>query len=70
MKKVFILIVETYQKIFSPLLHQLLGVGNACRFSVTCSEYAKTQILNKGVIKGSFLSLVRLAKCQPFYRSI
>jgi len=67
MKKIFILILEIYQKIVSPFLHHLLGVQSFCRFSTTCSEYAKTQIQKNGIIKGSALSLARISKCQPFY---
>lgn len=57
-----------YQKFISPLLHQLVGVQSGCRFEVTCSEYAKTQIEKKGVIKGTSLSIQRILKCQPFYK--
>jgi len=67
MKKLLIAIIDIYQKVFSTLLHQLTGAKNACRFSPTCSEYAKISISEKGVIKGSYLSVVRLLKCQPFY---
>ena len=67
MKKLSIAIIDIYQKVFSSVLHQLTGVKDACRFSPTCSEYAKISISEKGVIKGSYLSIVRLLKCQPFY---
>ncbi len=69
MKKSIILFLKTYQRIISPLLHQLLGIKSACRFSPTCSEYAITAVSQKGAIKGTCLSLVRLLKCQPFYNN-
>lgn len=67
MKKTLILLIDIYQKTISSFLHQATGVGNACRFSPTCSEYAKISISEKGVLKGGYLSVVRLLKCQPFY---
>lgn len=38
----------------------------ACRFSPTCSEYARIAYLKHGFLKGSVLTLSRLARCQPF----
>ena len=67
MKKIIILTIDFYQKIISSLIHQITGTKNACRFSPTCSEYAKISISEHGVGKGGYLSLVRLLKCQPFY---
>jgi uncharacterized protein len=67
MKKTLVLLITIYQKIISSFLHQTAGVQSACRFYPTCSEYAKITISDKGVIKGGFLSLVRILKCQPFY---
>lgn len=67
MKKFLILSLVFYQKIVSPAIHSLLGINKNCRFDVTCSEYAKNKITNEGAIKGGYLSLIRLFKCQPFY---
>jgi hypothetical protein len=69
MKKLAIAIIDIYQKVFSSALHQLTGTKNACRFSLTCSEYAKISISEKGLVKGAYLSIVRLLKCQPFYNN-
>ena len=70
MKKIIILTINFYQNIISTPLKQALGIKSACRFSPTCSEYAKTSILKKGIINGSYLSVLRLLKCQPFYNGI
>lgn len=70
MKKIMILTINFYQNIISTPLKQALGIKNACRFSPTCSEYAKTSILKKGIINGSYLSVLRLLKCQPFYNAV
>lgn len=50
-----------YQKCISPLL------GARCRFVPSCSEYSKTAYLKHGLIKGTFLTVRRLAKCGPWH---
>ncbi|MCH2308424.1 MAG: membrane protein insertion efficiency factor YidD [SAR202 cluster bacterium] len=37
-----------------------------CRFSPTCSHYAFQAINQYGTLKGLWLSLKRISKCQPF----
>ena len=39
----------------------------SCRFAPTCSQYAKEAILSYGAIKGIWLAVRRLVKCNPFY---
>ncbi|MEK7551523.1 MAG: membrane protein insertion efficiency factor YidD [Patescibacteria group bacterium] len=69
MKTIINLLINTYQIIISPFVTQLAGTNNVCRFSPTCSEYAKMAIKEKGVIIGGYMSLVRLLKCQPYYKT-
>jgi len=66
MKNILILAITIYQKFISPLLHQLLGQKNLCRYEVSCSEFAKDVITKKGVITGSRIAIARLISCQPF----
>lgn len=66
MKKLFVLLISFYQKVIAVALLNL-GLKTDCRFSPTCSEYAKKSIIKEGVIKGGYLSVVRILKCQPFY---
>ena len=54
-------LIRFYQKYISPLKPP------CCRFEPSCSEYARQAILLHGVIRGSFLSLWRILRCQPFY---
>lgn len=68
MKKILIKLIEAYQIIFSVFVKNILGVKNVCRFDTTCSNYAKESIYKNGAIKGSYMSAVRLLKCQPFYK--
>jgi uncharacterized protein len=39
-----------------------------CRFYPSCSEYAAEAVEKKGVVRGVFLSLFRILKCNPFSR--
>jgi putative membrane protein insertion efficiency factor len=65
MRKIETLPIVIYQVFLSPIL--VLFFGQACRFEETCSEYTKRMILERGLVKGATLGLIRLSKCQPFY---
>ena len=55
---------------FLILLYQsTLGpwVGGGCRFYPSCSNYALEAIHLHGALRGSWLTLKRLAKCHPFH---
>jgi len=67
MKNILIFIITFYQKIISPLFHQLLGVKSGCRYPKSCSVYAKETIEQYGVGKGFILSVRRVVNCQPFF---
>ncbi len=68
MKTVLYLLIAIYQNVLSPFMSQLAGTNNVCRFTPTCSEYARISIKEKGMIVGLYLSLARLLKCQPYYK--
>ena len=57
-----------YQRWISPALHSVSGLGGACRFQPSCSEYAAVAIQSHGVLAGSGLALWRLLRCNPFSR--
>lgn len=42
--------------------------AGSCRFEPTCSGYAYDAIERFGVVRGAWLGLRRLARCQPFSR--
>ncbi|MDA0237631.1 MAG: membrane protein insertion efficiency factor YidD [Proteobacteria bacterium] len=52
--------IRCYQYLVSPLLVP------SCRFSPTCSEYAKESIGRYGCSLGIGLAIKRLCRCQPF----
>ena len=59
-KSFFLKALKFYKKNISPSLPR------ACRYMPTCSEYAYEAIAVHGVIKGFFLSLYRVLRCNPF----
>ena len=68
MKKLILFFINSYINFLSYIIKGLVGAGDCCRFSPTCSEYAKISISEKGIIKGTGLALAQLLKCQPFYK--
>ena len=68
MKYLTLFIIISYQKFFSVILRNILGIKSSCRFYPTCSEFARLSIERQGVLKGSYLSFKRLLSCQPFYK--
>lgn len=40
-------------------------LGGHCRFQPTCSQYAIDAVTKHGPIKGSWLTIKRLARCHP-----
>lgn len=60
-------LVRLYQLTLSPLKRLLLGPSGGCRFSPTCSEYARQVLLRHGFFKGSWLAIKRILKCGPWH---
>ena len=59
---VFLLIipVKIYQKLISPMFPA------SCRFVPTCSQYAVEALQKHGPIKGLYLAVKRILKCNPW----
>ncbi|MDB6167017.1 MAG: yidD [Lacunisphaera sp.] len=55
-----------YQRTVSPALAAVDPTGG-CRFSPTCSHYARTALLEHGFLTGSWLTARRLVKCGPWH---
>lgn len=62
MKAALLWLICLYQRYISP------GLPRRCRFSPTCSQYALEAITKYGAIKGGWLALKRLLRCNPFYK--
>lgn len=59
--RALLFLIEIYRWTLSPLL------GGFCRFEPSCSRYATEAIRRHGARRGSWLSLRRLLRCQPFH---
>lgn len=55
-----VLPIRFYQLYISPLL------GPSCRFTPTCSEYARQALLKHGPFKGLWLAVWRILRCNPW----
>lgn len=56
----FLLLIKLYQYLLSPLL------GASCRYTPTCSEYGIQAIRKYGPFHGGWLTLKRIARCNPW----
>jgi putative membrane protein insertion efficiency factor len=56
-------VIAAYQATISPALNNDLGVAFKCKFTPSCSSYAKQAIERYGVAYGSTLAFLRLLKC-------
>lgn len=54
-------LVRAYRYLLSP------WVGDACRFTPTCSQYALDALAEHGALKGSWLTIRRLGRCHPWH---
>lgn len=59
--------VLTLLSVFMVCVRPFLGPRGVCRFSPTCSVYAKEAISKHGVFKGGYLAAKRVLKCHPFH---
>lgn len=66
MKQILIGLINFYQ-IFLSFDRGLLSVfapGGACRYPVSCSQYMKQSIIERGALKGTQMGLSRLWSCK------
>jgi hypothetical protein len=59
--RIALLLVRAYQRFVSPMLPP------ACRFTPSCSHYACACLTDHGFVRGSWLTLRRLARCHPWH---
>jgi len=52
--------ISFYQTCISPF------TPPACRFTPTCSEYAKQALRRHGPVKGLYLAIWRILRCNPW----
>ena len=59
MKRILLWMIRFYRKHISPLRQP------CCRFIPTCSAYALEAVEKYGAVKGGFLALRRILRCNP-----
>ena len=59
-KLFFINVIKMYQRFISPFF------PSSCKFSPSCSKYGIDAINKYGALKGSFLTIKRILKCNPW----
>ena len=62
MKALFIRCIKFYQKNISHLKKP------CCRYIPTCSVYAIVSIERFGVLRGGFMALCRILRCNPLFK--
>ena len=60
MGRVMILLIQAYQVALSPVF------GGHCRFEPSCSRYGIEAIRRHGALRGGWLTLRRILRCQPW----
>ena len=61
MKYLLLALIRLYQLTFSRIVPP-----NTCRFEPSCSHYGYEAIQRYGAIRGGWLAVKRVARCQPF----
>lgn len=64
LQHLLILLVRLYRWTLSPLLVALFGAQ--CRYEPSCSVYAIESVRRHGALRGGWLAVGRLARCQPW----
>jgi putative membrane protein insertion efficiency factor len=59
-QKILLFLIRLYQLTLSPFF------GQHCRFTPSCSNYAREAIERYGAWRGSWLAIRRIARCHPF----
>ena len=60
MKYLLIGLLRAYRAVISPLY------GQVCRYHPSCSAYALEAVTVHGSVRGSWLTVRRLARCHPW----
>ncbi|MBI3562831.1 MAG: membrane protein insertion efficiency factor YidD [Gammaproteobacteria bacterium] len=61
MRHVLIGLIRVYRLLLSPFL------GQHCRFTPSCSEYAMESLQRFGAGRGGWMALRRVARCHPWH---
>jgi len=60
-QRILLWLIKLYQMTFSKTLPP-----NTCRFYPTCSHYGYQAVYKYGVLKGGWMAIKRIVRCNPF----
>lgn len=60
-RRVAVAPIRVYQRVISPLLPA------ACIYTPSCSQYAVEAIERYGIVKGAWLAVRRIVRCNPLH---
>ena len=60
-KRIMLGMIRFYRRFISPMFPP------CCRFTPTCSAYALEAIQKYGALKGGYLAMRRILRCNPFH---
>ena len=59
---IVLLLIRAYQIVVSPALPP-----GTCRYYPTCSHYGYQAVYKYGALKGSWMAIKRIVRCNPFH---
>ena len=62
MKRLLLWLIRVYRTYISPMSPP------SCRFIPSCSQYALEAVEKYGALKGGFLAVKRILKCNPLFK--
>lgn len=60
-------LIRAYQIVVSPVKNVVFGPAGGCRFTPSCSEYARIALHEHGFFRGGWLAIRRILRCHPFH---
>jgi hypothetical protein len=60
MRKALLFLIRLYQRTLSQVM------PSTCRFYPSCSEYGYQAVAKYGVVRGTWMAVKRIIRCNPF----
>jgi putative membrane protein insertion efficiency factor len=66
LQHILVFAIRVYRLTISPAQALLFGPTGGCRFTPSCSVYAREVIQTHGAVAGTILSARRICRCHPW----